>query len=169
VAASRLTLEVDLGLAIGRGAIALLPLDSRAFGEVQSRVEELIGGIQTDVGMTFDWQTDGYGYRWIVLSDAAVDELAISIGIVADELGRAGHSDLLLCGVFAFDERTKAANRSSAYLVFSFQRGRFYPFVPCGHGRRDSKKEEELATALEEDLVLEADRGLWFPLWELPV
>jgi hypothetical protein len=58
---------------------------------------------------------------------------------------------------------------STAYLVYLFKRGTFYPFVPNGHERRDTEEELKLKSLVADDLVVEADLDRWFPLWDLPV
>ena len=58
---------------------------------------------------------------------------------------------------------------SSAYVVYLFKRGTFYPFVPDGHEHRDLEQELKLKSLLAGDLTLESDLDRWFPLWDLPV
>jgi hypothetical protein len=58
---------------------------------------------------------------------------------------------------------------SSAYLVYLFKRGTFYPFVPTGTEKRDIEEELKLKSLVADDLVVEADLDRWFPLWDLPV
>ncbi len=58
---------------------------------------------------------------------------------------------------------------SSAYVVYLFKRGTFYPFVPDGHEHRDLEQELKLKSLLAGDLALESDLDRWFPLWDLPV
>ena len=58
---------------------------------------------------------------------------------------------------------------SSAYLVYLFKRGTFYPFVPDGHEKRDTEQELKLRSLVSDDLTVETDLNRWFPLWDLPV
>jgi PspA associated protein B len=58
---------------------------------------------------------------------------------------------------------------SSAYLVYLFKRGTFYPFVPVGPEKRDTEQELRLRGLVSDDLDVEPDLDRWFPLWELPV
>jgi hypothetical protein len=58
---------------------------------------------------------------------------------------------------------------STAYLVYLYKRGTFYPFVPNGHEHRDTEEELKLKSLVSDDLVVEADLDRWFPLWDLPV
>ena len=58
---------------------------------------------------------------------------------------------------------------STAFLVYLFKRGTFYPFVPQGHERRDTEAELRLKSLVADDLTVEPDLDRWFPLWDLPV
>ncbi len=58
---------------------------------------------------------------------------------------------------------------STAFLVYLFKRGTFYPFVPQGHEQRDTEKELKLKSLVADDLTVEPDLDRWFPLWDLPV
>ena len=58
---------------------------------------------------------------------------------------------------------------STAYLVYLFKRGTFYPFVPTGHEQRDTEQELKLKSLVAGDLTVEPDLDRWFPLWDLPV
>jgi hypothetical protein len=58
---------------------------------------------------------------------------------------------------------------SSAYLVYLFKRGTFYPFVPLGGEKRDTEEELRLRSLVVDDLKVEPDLDRWFPLWDLPV
>ena len=58
---------------------------------------------------------------------------------------------------------------STAYLVYLFKRGTFYPFVPSGHEQRNTQQELRLKSLVADDLVVEPDLDRWFPLWDLPV
>jgi hypothetical protein len=58
---------------------------------------------------------------------------------------------------------------STAYLVYLFKRGTFYPFVPKGKEQRDIEAELRLRSLVADDLKIEGDLDRWFPLWDLPV
>jgi len=58
---------------------------------------------------------------------------------------------------------------STAYLVYLFKRGTFYPFVPKGKEQRDTEAELRLRSLVADDLKIEGDLDRWFPLWDLPV
>jgi hypothetical protein len=58
---------------------------------------------------------------------------------------------------------------STAFLVYLFKRGTFYPFVPDGKEKRDTEAELRLRSLVGDDLAVEPDLSRWFPLWDLPV
>lgn len=58
---------------------------------------------------------------------------------------------------------------STAYLVYLFKRGTFYPFIPDGHEHRDLEQELKLKSLVSDDLKVEPDLDRWFPLWDMPV
>jgi hypothetical protein len=58
---------------------------------------------------------------------------------------------------------------SSAYLVYLFKRGTFYPFIPDGKEHRNIEAELKLKSLVANDLTVEAELDRWFPLWDLPV
>jgi hypothetical protein len=70
------------------------------------------------------------------------------------------------------DDRTVGPGKlldSTAYLVYLFKRGTFYPFVPNGKEQRDTEGELRLRSLVADDLKIESDLDRWFPLWDLPV
>jgi hypothetical protein len=58
---------------------------------------------------------------------------------------------------------------STAYLVYLFKRGTFYPFIPDGHEHRDLEQELKLKSLVSDDLTVEPELDRWFPLWDMPV
>jgi hypothetical protein len=58
---------------------------------------------------------------------------------------------------------------STAFLVYLFKRGTYYPFVPDGKEHRNLEEELRLRSLVGGDLTVEADLDRWFPLWDLPV
>ena len=58
---------------------------------------------------------------------------------------------------------------STAFLVYLFKRGTFYPFVPDGPEHRDNAAELRLQSLVAGDLAVEPELDRWFPLWDLPL
>jgi hypothetical protein len=165
---ARLTLEIDLGLIVQTAGLAFTPLERE--NPVRAKaLDELVVGVADSIGLKVDRREDQFGLRWIVLRDGPLEELAISIGIVAEELDRARHSRALVCAAFGFGDRQQPDARSETYLVFNFERGSFYPFATSGRCRRNASRERQLAAALASDLRLEREPELWYPLWGIPL
>lgn len=110
---------------------------------------------------------DQYGYRWVVVTAAGFDDLVTRVHFVNSTLRDHGYDPQLLCSVFGF--APAGGERSSAYLVYLYKRGTFYPFVPLSGERRDNESELRLKELLRDDLAVEGDLDRWFPLWGLPI
>jgi hypothetical protein len=165
---ARLTLEIDLGLIVHTAGLAFTPLERE--NPVRAKaLDELVVGVADSIGLKVDRREDQFRLRWIVLRDGPLEELAISIAIVADELDRAGHSRALVCSAFAFGDRQRPDDRSKINLIYNFERGSFYPFITSGRCRRNASRERRLAAALAGNLRLEREPELWYPLWGIPL
>jgi hypothetical protein len=161
IAAARLTLEVDLGLRARAAALAFEALDTAV------RYDELVAAIAEDTGVCAAEAPDGLGYRWLVLSGADVEDLAIAISLVAESFEQAGSWEQLMCAVFAFEPQGDAS-AVPVYLVYNLARGAFYAFVPRGDDR-DGAEERRIQQVLAAELRLEPDSQHRYPLWHLPV
>jgi hypothetical protein len=157
ITAARLTLEIELELRVRAAAIAFQP--------PAAPVDDLLAGIVADTGARAGRRDDGFGFGWLTLAGRNLDDLAIAIGVVAEEFDLAGRWEQLVCAVFAFEWEPG----TSVYWIYDFARGSFHPFVPCGHDRRDAKAELRLHAAAARDLRLEQDPQRRHPIWDVPV
>jgi hypothetical protein len=150
---------------------------------------EVVKLLETDGSDGLQKAEDSYGYHWLVVENPDVEALVTQIHMVNSSLSDAGWGPQLLCSVFgiaqlpqqdqgesavsdALPEPTVGPGKvvpSSAYLVYLFKRGTFYPFVPSGHEQRDTEEELKLKSLVTDDLAVEPDLDRWFPLWDLPV
>ncbi len=131
---------------------------------------------------------DKFGYRWIVVEAAAVDDLVTRVHMVHCSLQDAGWGTQLLCSVFGFApgptlgaDPTATTGAPTApvsdgeaitrplYLVYLAKQGTFYPFAPTGAEQRDNELELRLKGVLADDLPIEPDLSRWFPMWDLPI
>ena len=162
IVAARLTLELEL--AVRAAAIAFEPprLAADAGG-----FYALLGGLAEDIGARAERRADGFGLSWITLSGGTLDDLALSIGVLAESLELAGRWEQVVCAVFVFGRRSEPTGR--VYWIYNFARGTFYAFVPEDGDRRDSEEEVRLQAAVERDLRLEQDPQRRYPLWGIPV
>jgi hypothetical protein len=163
IAAARLTLEIELELVVRAAAVAFEVADSPELVRVGAEVEELLAGIEEDTGARAALHDDSFGFRWITLSGASLEDLALAIGVVAEALESAGCWEQLLCAVFAF-ERAGAPADTRVNWVYNFASGKFYAFIPVGLDGRDTDEERRLHEAVASELRLEPDSQRRHPI-----
>ena len=175
------TLQASEGLvSSGQAAVCFKPAVGQAFSATEDELTALLqadgdaAGAEGTAGTrtTVREDTDTYGYRWVVVEAAGVDDLVTRVHFVNSTLEAHGYGPQLLCSVFAFHPEGGAhpeATGRATYLVYLFKRGSFYPFVPTGREQRDNEAELRLKAVLGGDLAIEAELDRWFPLWELPI
>ncbi len=207
-----ITLQSAAGMSCsGHAGVCFKPPTGQGFEDMQAEVVKLLSMDGTD---GFRKAQDTYGYHWLVVENADIEELVTQVHLVNSSLSDAGWGPQLLCSLFGLadlprpgdtpelgsgdgdsagagavsaptgpgmttdapldpmPEATAGPGRvipSTAYLVYLFKRGTFYPFVPDGKEHRDLEEELKLKSLLADDLTVEADLDRWFPLWDLPV
>jgi len=185
-----ITLQSAAGMSCsGHAGVCFKPPTGQGFEEMQAEVVSLLS--MDDTGGLHQ-EKDSFGYQWLVVEDTDIEQLVTRIHLVNSSLSDSGWGPQLLCSVFGLaDLPTDATSptgadtesaalvettagpghllASTAYLVYLFKRGTFYPFVPEGHERRDTQQELKLKSLVSDDLTVEADLDRWFPLWDLPV
>ena len=142
----------------GHAGVCFKPPTGQGFEDMQAEVVKLLamdgsGGLKKT--------EDGYGYQWLVVENADIEALVTQIHMVNSSLADAGWGPQLLCSVFGLAHAGRTPARpttppgsgaeptagpghvlpSTAYLVYLFKRGTFYPFVPSGHEQRDTEQE----------------------------
>jgi PspAB-like protein len=150
-----------------RGAAALVfqPLATADFSQIVRDTEEIVRATGSETGTTVTTSDDQFGYRWVVLHDPDVEDLAVGVNAVSESLEAGGYGDRLLCAVFPFEER-----RGPLYLIYNYKRGSWYPFVPAGDGHeRVVERELQLKAQIGRELPIEPELERWFPLWGVPV
>ena len=156
-----LTMEADLGFVpTGDAALCFADVDSTAFREARGQVEAVLELGEAETGTTADFIEDSHGYHWVILHDAEFEDLVTSVHFAADTLIEEGFGSRLLAALFAFER-----DGTTAYWVYSFRRGTYYPFVPSGGRERDQKTEFKLESVLDGELSVEDDMAYWYPLW----
>jgi hypothetical protein len=163
------TITLETGLEIttrGAAAVVFQPLATGDFQQIAKDVEELVRSTGQETGTTVESTEDSFGYRWFVLRDPDVEDLAVAINAVTDALSVGGYSDRLLCAVFAYQD----AAGKPIYFIYNFKRGSWYPFVPAeGAQQRSNERELQLKAQLTGELPFEAELERWFPLWGTPI
>jgi len=167
ITTASVTLDTGLGMkSRGKAAVVFQPLATGDFQQVAKDVEEVVRGTGEETGTSVESKDDSYGYRWFVLSDEDVDDLAVGINAVTSALMIGGYGDRVLCAVFAFADE----GGSPAYFIYNYKRGFWYPFVPAaGEQQRSNERELQLKAQLAADLRIEPELERWFPLWGAPI
>ena len=185
-----ITLQSAAGMACsGHAGVCFKPPTGQGFEDMQAEVVKLLS---LDDVAGFNKTEDTYGYHWLIVENADIEQLVTQIHLVNSSLADSGWGPQLLCSVFglaqlggegslsspdqdqptALPEVTAGPGKpmpSTAYLVYLFKRGTFYPFVPDGKEHRNLEEELRLRSLVSDDLTVETDLDRWFPLWDLPV
>jgi len=153
----------------GAAAIVFQPLPTGDFQQIVADVEETVRGTGQETGTTVETHDDEFSYRWVILRDDELEDLAVGINAVSDALALGGYKDRVLCAVFAFKDGG-ATRPGSLYLIYNYKRGTWYPFVPAaGDKQRSSERELQLKAIIGNELPIEPDLERWFPLWGIPI
>jgi len=170
----------------GDAAIVFQALKTAEFEAAIKDMEELVRATGGENGTKVHTEDDSFGYRWMVLDGAGVEDLAVGINAVSGSIETAGHGERLLCAVFAFQD----AQRRPVYFIYNYKRGYWYPFVPAGTsastsstgstgatlstgsaqaGERATERELQLKAQMADELPIEPELERWFPLWGIPI
>jgi hypothetical protein len=163
-----LTIESKMGLKnSGRGALSLKSISGMYFNEMKDDIKRFLDISKTDFELTYRTVTDSYGYLWVILEGKRMEDLLAGISAIGDTVDEKGFSNQLLAAIFEF---TDDGNRKE-YLVYNYKRNRFYPFVPLDNGKKSRNTEEEMKimATIGDEVPLERDMTLWYPLWDLPL
>jgi hypothetical protein len=157
------TMEADLGyVPTGDAALCFSGVDSSGFAEAVREVEAILEAGEVETGTEFEVRGDSKGYEWVVLHDDGFEDLVTSVHFAADTLVEHGFGSRLLAALFGF---SRGRDGTTAYWIYSFRRGSFYPFVPEAGRERDSSAEFKLQAVLDGELEVEDDEAYWYPLW----
>jgi hypothetical protein len=161
----------------GDAAIVFQALATSDFEATLRDTEEVVKATCGESGTTVATEDDSFGYRWMVLRNAAgapsVEDLAVGINAVSSSIEAAGHGERLLCAVFAFaaSSPTGDSQKRRIYFIYNYKRGYWYPFVPVGgsSNERSTERELQLKAQMGAELPIEPELERWFPLWGIPI
>ena len=161
------TLEAEHSITTqGAAAIVFQPLATGDFQQIVADVEETVRGTGQETGTAVETHDDEFSYRWVILRDQDLEDLAVGINAVTDALAVGGYSERVLCAVFAFEDRTK----QPVYFIYNYKRGSWYPFVPARGGKeRNTERELQIKAQVGAGLPIEPELERWFPLWGIPI
>jgi hypothetical protein len=165
---ARVTLDMELGLkSAGAGGIVFKPLSAGEFVRAENDLQQVLDAVAAESGSRLERKSDEYGYEWIVVRDAELEDQITTVHAVAQGLEEAGFGERLLAAAFKFEP--KFGDAKTVYWVYGYKQGAFWPFVPTGDKERDNAEELELKAKLDNELPIEPDLSRWFGLFDAPL
>ncbi len=165
---ARVTLDTELGLeTAGSGGIVFKPLSAGEFVRAENDLQLVLDAVAGESGSRLERKSDDFGYEWIVVRDAELEDQVTTVHAVAQGLQEAGFGEQLLAAAFKFEP--KFGDRKVVYWVYGYKQGAFWPFVPTGEKNRDNAEELELKAKLDNELPIEPDLSRWFGLFNAPL
>jgi hypothetical protein len=160
------TMDTELGLrTAGAGAVCFKPLSAGEFVRAENDLQQVLDAVATESGSKLERRDDTFGFTWIVVRDADLEDQVATVHAVAQGLEEQGFGPQLLAAVFRFD-----GGKHPVYWIYGYKRGTFWPFVPTGEDQeRDNAEELELKAKLEPELPVEQDLTRWFGVFDAPV
>lgn len=169
---ARLTLETSLGWEpAGRAGVCLKSPTSSDFARTEADVLQLATLAAADFRSDLHVVKDQLGFLWLVAADEDLEDLTAIIHLIGQTLDEEGYGGQLLAAVFRFRPAPQPRSGDSPllYLVYSYKRGLFYPFIPKQGTDRDLAGEMRVAAAMGRELPLDQDQTRWFPINDCPV
>lgn len=167
LSSGHISLETKLNLkSTGKAAISLKSVSGRFFAETMSEVQNFLDVSKTDSDLSYQVTNDSYGYLWIILQSAEIEDIISAISAVGQTVNDRGYSKQLFAAVFQFTNNNKTNNR---YLIYNYNLNKFYPFVPVNKNERDNEIEREIMETIVAEMPFEKDASLWYPIWGLPL
>jgi hypothetical protein len=167
LSSGQILLETKLNLkSTGKAAISLKSVSGRFFADTMSEVQNFLDVSKTDSGLSYQVANDSYGYLWIILQSAEIEDIISAISAVGQTINDRGFSKQLFAAVFQFSNNDKTNNR---YLIYNYNLNKFYPFVPVNKNERDNEIEREIMVTVVAEMPFEKDASLWYPIWGLPL
>jgi hypothetical protein len=165
---ARVTLDAELGLeTAGSGGIVFKPLSAGEFVRAENDLQQVLDAVAGESGSRLERKSDDFGYEWIVVRDADLEDQVTTVHAVAQGLQEAGFGEQLLAAAFKFE--SKFGDRKVVYWVYGYKQGAFWPFVPTGEKDSDNAEELELKAKLEQELPIEPDLSRWLALFDAPI
>lgn len=158
----------------GTAAIVFQALQTSEFEGVIKDMEEVVVATGDENHTQVHTEDDKFGYRWMILKDGSIEDLAVGINAVSGSIETAGHGERLLCAVFSF----KDDKGRKLYFIYNYKRGYWYPFVPASGNTtssstqptdRSTERELQLKAQMASELPIEPELERWFPLWGIPI
>lgn len=155
-----LDIEAKLDSRYGQvAAIVLRAVDNSAYETIEKDVHDLLAIGGKDLKVTARMVSDTIGFRWIIMEGPSLEDAINGLHMTADMVKQAGYADSLLAAMFRF---------ADWYLIYSYRRATFYPFMPERARTRNESREFRIRQTLVNALPMEKDPERWYPLWDPP-
>lgn len=167
-----ITLETKLGLKnTGRCAVSLKSVSGMHFSEMKDDIKRFLDASKAEFELSYNMVTDSYGYLWVILQGASMEDILAQLIAVGDTIQDKGFSNHLLAAVFEFSDEGKnnSNKKHRQYLIYNYKYNKFYPFVPIGKEIRNTEEEMRMMAEIADEIPFERDMTLWYPLWDLPL
>src|SRR5207244_11470091 len=103
---ARVTLDAELGLkTAGAGGIVFKPLSAGQFVRAENDLQQVLDAVAGESGSRLERKSDDFGYEWIVVRDADLEDQVTTVHAVAQGLEEAGFGEQLLAAAFKFEPR----------------------------------------------------------------
>jgi hypothetical protein len=78
------TLDTECSLKpAGSGAVIFKPLSAGEFDQAERDIDELLQGLAKEAGSTLDRKTDSFGFQWVIVRDADLEDQVAGVHAVA--------------------------------------------------------------------------------------
>ncbi|MHB1610100.1 MAG: PspA-associated protein PspAB [Sulfobacillus sp.] len=142
-----------------RAGVVLRTVDNSSYESIEKDVNDVLHLGGKDIPVTARHVDDAEGFRWILLEGEQADDVINAMHLTADLTLQAGYGDSLLAAMFDF---------GSWYLIYSYRRGTFYPFVPTSRRERNEAREFRISETLKPYMPIEKDPERRYALWDPP-
>ena len=182
----------------GRCGILVKNVDIPEFSGMKQYIDNFLSNVsdKQKIGWDFSYQSivDDYGYLWFMLKGKAIEDIAVAINAIGDTIHEKGYSRQLLAAIFEFTSgynmdgnrpgmdniNTAVNNNKNQYLIYNYKIDKFYPFVPLlssadiagkdlrKKSERNYEQELKIMEQIKDELPLEKEVNLWYPIWNMP-
>ncbi len=140
------------------------PEEGASMSALASELQEILKGGELTSGTSVELEMDEFDTGWIVLRNGVFESLVASVQALNETLFGRGNGDRLLAAAILMD-----FERQSAYWIYNYKRGRFYPLVQGGEDGRDNDAELRLGALMERGRVaIESSLDRWYALSGIP-
>jgi hypothetical protein len=166
---AQITLETNLDLRYtGKAAMSLKSVSGRFFTEAVAEIKHFLDVSKADSDLSYRIINDSFGYLWIIFESSKIEDIILGISAVGQIIHDRSLAKQLLAALFQFSNK-KNNNDANQYLVYNYTLNKFYPFAPLNENKRDDKIEREIMKTIVDELPVEKDVSLWYPIWNYAI